>query len=135
MGVYVVYILIVNKTVLNVLTKIFNVLEQLYFPHWLARWLFLLLFIFNWSIIDSQCCVSFSCRTKWLSCTKTCIYSLFRFSFHDHFMILELPCKVRTVWNCVKVKLCWLRKLVHDFIIVFTTLLFTCYTVVTLEDS
>ena len=132
---YVIYFLIVNKRVLNVLTKFFNVLEKLYFPHWLERWLFFLLLIFNWSIIGSQCCVSFSCRTKRFRCTKTCIYSLFRLSLHDHFVILELPCKVTTVWSCVNVKLCWLRKLVYDCIIIFTTLLFTYYTVMTLEDS
>ena len=31
--------------------------------------------IFNWSIVDLRCCVSFRCTVKWLSCASICIFS------------------------------------------------------------
>ena len=36
----------------------------------------LFIFLFDWSIITLQCCVSLCCTMKWISCMYTCIPSL-----------------------------------------------------------
>ena len=44
--------------------------------HTLKSGLGFLLFFFNWSIVDLQCCVSFWCTAKWFRHTDSCSFAL-----------------------------------------------------------
>ena len=56
-------------------------------------------YIFYWSIVDLQCCVSFRCTAKWISYTYTYIHSFYRlFSRIDHYRVLSrVPCAIQQV--------------------------------------
>ena len=45
----------------------------------------LLLFFFNWSVVDLQCCANFCCTAKWFSYTYIYIYT------HTHFFFFNIP--------------------------------------------
>ena len=51
-------------------------------------------FFFNWSIVDLQCCISFSCTAKWFS--YIFFFNIFFFRFFSHigyYKILSIvPC-------------------------------------------
>ena len=48
-------------------------------------------FVLYWSIIDSQCCVSFKYTAKWFSYTYTCICAVLCFSVSDSLRLYGLP--------------------------------------------
>ena len=58
-----------------------------------------LIFFFNWSIVDWQCCVSFSCTAKWFG--YICNWKDFRFfSIIDYYKILSIVPWANTVGPC-----------------------------------
>ena len=53
-----------------------------------------LIFFFNWSIVDLQCCVSFRCTAKWVS--YICIFFFRFFSTIGYYKILNMvPCAIQ----------------------------------------
>ena len=72
-------------------------------PVWALIYLFILKFIFYWTIVDLQCCVSFRCMAKWFICMYT--YTFIRFQ-------ILFPCKlsqnIEQSSLCYTVGPCWL---------------------------
>ena len=65
--------------------------------HWTTREVPVCFCLFNWSIVDLQCCVNFYCTAKWFSYVHSFSYAFPSWFITDYWIQFPVLCS-RTLW-------------------------------------